>query len=147
MKKFKMHIISIFIIVLMFIFALGTSHEVKTNVTVKNNSSQDLKLKITRHERYDYTDYSEEFMLLMGQDMELRTIKTINKKPNPDEYIISIIIYNENEDIIKEYNKDNKNEDNKNEDNNFDNLFVFIKDRSGKNDRCFYFIINDEILK
>jgi hypothetical protein len=126
----------------MLIFALGTSHGVNTNVNVKNNSSQDLKLRITRHDRYDYTEYSEEFMLLMRQDMELRTIKTINEWPNPDKYIISIIIYNENGDIIKEYINEDINEDNK-----FDNLFVFIKDKSGKNERYFSFTITDEILK
>jgi hypothetical protein len=139
MKKYKKHIISILLILIMLIFALSTSYGVSTEVIVKNNSSQDLRLKITRYEEYDYNDYSEEFTLKKKQSMRLRTIHTRNKWPNPDKYIKSIIIYNENGDLLKEYNKINEED--------FSYLFDFTGDPRNKNNRNFSLVITDEILK
>ena len=123
----------------MLIFALSTSHTVSTEVAVKNDSSQNLKLKIIRQDEDNYGYYSEEFTLVKYQTMRLRTIYTRNKRPTPDEYITNIMIYNENGEVLKEYNKINEE--------NLGYLFDFIEKHSDKNHRDFYFIITDETLK
>ena len=109
MKKLKMHLISIFAIVVMLIFALGTSSPVETELTVINNSSQNLKFRVSR--LWSRSEYTEEFTLQKGRGMILRIIKGMNVT-SPDWYITSVVIYNESGEIIKEFSEEQYSEEN-----------------------------------
>ena len=104
MEKIKMHIISFLIIIFMLVFALGTSIAPgSTRLTVINNSSKDIMFRITRQE--NGITYTEEFLLKKEQSINLKEYETYKNWTTPDEYFISLIIYNEDNEIIKEYNK------------------------------------------
>jgi ABC-type Fe3+-hydroxamate transport system substrate-binding protein len=136
MKKYKMHIISIIIIILMLFFALSTTRPPKeTDLTIENRSSKTIKLRITR-----YDEYTEEFILHPGWEMELKRVRTKHAFSTPDDYLKSIIIYNEDGEILKEYNKTKNSEA-------FSNLTFYKSLNESKNWRIYYFSITNELLE
>jgi hypothetical protein len=71
MHKYKKHFVSIFLIIIMLIFALSTSvGRVDASLIIKNNSSYNLKFKISGSD-YGHDgnrrDIYEEFTLNIGQ--------------------------------------------------------------------------------
>lgn len=104
MKKYKLHFISIFIITIMLIFALGTSPSENIELMLYNNTSQILRLKIARHQHDEYT---ENILLLIGESKRLNKFFVGRSWIPPEELKISIIIYNESNVILKEFNENN----------------------------------------
>ena len=139
MKKYKTHLISIFIIVIMLIFGLSTTQTAYLELKLANKSSQTLKFRITRQERWQSFEYTEEFTLYEDESIELKKIKDINTMPKPDHYFINIAIYNEGGEIIKEYSKLEGNE----------NLSVLNFNREKKNGSVWYYTleITDALLE
>jgi hypothetical protein len=138
MKKNKMHIISIFIIIFMLVFALGTSiGSGSTQLKVINNSSKDIMFRITRQE--NDIIYTEEFFLKKEQSINLKEHRTYKNWTTPDEYFTYLIIYNEGKEIIKEYNKfDNE---------MFKKLFSNLEKSGGRRASHFTLRINDNLLE
>ena len=124
----------------MLIFSLGTSVTVSTDILVVNNSSKNLIIRVTRSEPYsgEY-EYTEEFILLRKQSMGLKTHRTGNHYPTLDEYLTSIIIYNVDGELIKNFNKSDDSE-------KFKNLFSNLRNTGGRNQRHYIFEISDELL-
>jgi len=102
MKKYKKHLISIFLVLMMMLLALSTSYKIRGEFTVINGTENTLKLKITRYDSSN-NDFFEEFILQSGQSIKLKTFDGINTFANHGLGIKSFIIYNENDLIIKEY--------------------------------------------
>jgi hypothetical protein len=139
MKKFKMHLISIFIIIFMLVFALGTSvAPVSTQLTVVNYSSKDLMFRIARQE--EDIIYIEEFLLRKEQSIDLKEYITYKYWTAPDEYLLYFIIYNENMEIIKEYN-------NKIDSKMLKKLFSNLEKSGGGRASHFTLRIADELLE
>ncbi|MCL2373697.1 MAG: hypothetical protein FWC65_00445 [Treponema sp.] len=103
MKKFKKHIAAIIIIITMQVFSLATSPAYHTEVAIHNNTSQNLRFRVTRYDRHDIDSYVEEFSLLRGDRRRLNTIFTGRTRGFPEEFITSIIILGENNEKIIEY--------------------------------------------
>jgi len=139
MKKIKMHLISIFIIIFMLVFALGTSMAPgSTQLTVVNYSSKDMMFRIARQE--EDIIYTEEFLLRKEQSINLKEYRTYKYWTAPDEYLIYFIIYNEDMEIIKEYN-------NKIDSEMFKRLFSNLEKSGGGRASYFTLRITDELLE
>jgi hypothetical protein len=107
MKKYKKHIISILLILIMLIFALSTSKgRVDASLTIINNSSQNLKIKILGHGWGDQK-IDEEFTLNIGQEKIIK-INGHNDYYSTN-YIYKISIYNENDEILKTFGNSSEN--------------------------------------
>jgi hypothetical protein len=134
----------------MLIFALGTSYGVQTQIKIKNNSSQNIRIKITINyliglynedgnslieydeETDSWIEYTEELILNRNQTEQLKMLISRNKWPEPHELICSFVIYNEKDEIIKEYNTV---------------FFLNFKKSGSRNNRIYTLIITDELLK
>ena len=103
MKNIKLHLISIMIIILMLLFALGTSYRIYGELTVINNTKNILNLKIVRFDYSSDKEFIEEFTLQSCQNNKLKTFYGMNTFANRGLGIKNFIIYNENNEIIKEY--------------------------------------------
>jgi hypothetical protein len=143
MKKIKMHLISIIVIFVMLFFGLATSHTISGELTIINNTENNLIFRITRIEYLSDTEYIENFTLQTGQDIKLKRFEGRNTFANRGLGIISFIIYDENHEIIKEYGIIH-----------YENIpeFNFYRDlerRRRSERRVFYFIFNitDELLE
>jgi len=144
MKKHKMHIMAISIIIVMQIFSLGTSPTEYTEITLINNSSQNLRFRIFDwHWLMEYLelatidDIAEEelaeyirifelinldFILIRGDRIILDPIFTGRSTASPWELGLNIIVYNEDNEIIKEFHSRNG---------NFSELFFNFRGRRG----------------
>ena len=150
MKKIKTHFYAVLIIILMLIFGLGTSYAVHTRIEIKNNSSQNIKVRLYDEEgnslsEYDeetntWIEHSEEFIINRKETVQVLMLKRLNEWPEPNEVIGSIVIYNEEGKIIKEFNSTNNYE-------KLDHLFPNFRRSGSKNDRIFTFDITDAVLK
>ena len=138
MKKYRKHIISIAVVVVMFVFALGTSHLVSAELTIINNSSEILKFRITRRPIWNIFEYTEEFTLVEDERITLKTFEDTNTIPYPDRYISSINIYSKEEEIIKEYNI--------NDEENISKL-IFQLNEKRKNVWYYFLEITNELLE
>jgi hypothetical protein len=138
MKKYKKHIISLIIILIMLIFALSTSRSVYGELTVINNTEKKLKFKVIRYDYSSDNEFIEEFALQAGQNINLKTFHGRNTFANNGLGIISFIIYNEDNEIIKEY-------DNIHYENIPELNFYFKRKEKG----IYYYVFNttDELLK
>jgi hypothetical protein len=138
MKRFKLHFISMFIIVLLLLLALGTSYPADTELTIINNSSKDLYIKIGFRDGTSDSSNTEEFMLLIGNKKKLGKFHHTNIPRSPDDDIYCITLFTADRDIIKEYNLFDDEE-------NFKNLF----DLEGGDKRTSYYTLNitDELLE
>jgi hypothetical protein len=132
MKKYKIHIISIMVILVMLLFALGTSSGVYGELTVINDTEKNLKFKVVRRDHSSDDGFIEEFALQAGQKNTLNQFYAMNTFANRGLGIQSFIIYNENDEIIKEYEEI---------------LFENILDRMKKGRHYYNFIITDELLE
>jgi hypothetical protein len=136
MKKHKTHILSIIIIIVLLFFALGTSRPAYGELTVINKTEKTLKFKFVRRERS--IEFTEEFTLEADQNIKLKVFNGGNVLPK---YlgIYNLTIYNEDNEIIKEYREIN-----------YEKIpgLDFHLDKE-KNRRYYYysFIINDEFLE
>jgi hypothetical protein len=126
----------------MLVFALSTSTSGEIYLNIINNSSKDINLKITRYEWWDSdNEYTEEFLLEIGQNYSIKPYRAAKYFPTPDEYIIYFLIYNDDMEIIKEYNK-------KIDDEVFKYLFSDLERKRGKRFDVQYTLkITDELLK
>jgi hypothetical protein len=125
----------------MLVFALGTTiapQFSESELTVINNSSKDIGLRITRQQKD--IEYTEEFLLKMGQKINLKPYISGKHWPTPDEYLVYFIIYNEDMEIIKEYNKKYDSE-------MFKILFSNLERSGGRNNSYFTLKITDELLE
>jgi hypothetical protein len=141
MKNIKLHLFSVFIIVLMLVFSLGTKFSPGTSqLNIINNSSKNIFLRITR--QLDKIDndfvYTEEFLLKTGKEISLRPYPSYVEWLTPDEYLIYFKIYDENMEIIKEYNNYDKEL--------FKSLFSNLERSGGGRQSYFTLKITDEIL-
>ena len=109
MKKHKMHIISILLIVFMLIFALATSYnDATTTFEIKNNASLNIKISILYRDRTlpDAVAKVEiEHLIGMGESISMSIRSGNNIATPPSSFILRIVIYDENENILIEYNE------------------------------------------
>jgi len=158
MKKFKIHFVSISIIVLMLLLGLSTSYGVRTRLQIKNDSSKNIIIKITINNlvglytedgntlgKYDeenniWVDYSEELFINRDETAQLRMLRSLNRWPEASELIGNIIIYNEDKEILKELIRENSTGD----------FAFFVNDlqiRGSRHNRIFTFTITDKLLE
>jgi hypothetical protein len=148
MKILRMHLISVSIIILMVLFGLSTSYGVKTMIQITNNSSQNIIIKITINgfmglydeETNSWIDYSEELMINKNQTEQLKILRSLNSWPEPSELIGSIVIYNEDKEIIKELNRENST-------GGMAYLLNNFKRSGSRHNRIFTLIITDKLLE
>jgi hypothetical protein len=121
----------------MLVFSLGTTlPHIKIDLTIENRTSQKLKLRITR----DNGEYTEEFILHPHWQMELKTHDSGRRYSTPDEYLTSIAIYNDEGELLKEFNNTNYNEA-------LAHLVFYESLNKSKYWRIYYFAITDELLE
>jgi len=136
MKSFKKYTI---IIIFIFII-IGCSVYLNNDLIIRNNSSYDIKIRIARHENlFIDNEYIEEIFLKKYQEKLLESFISRNHYYTPNEYLIFIIIYNENNELIKEFNKKINME-------LFKSL-VFNFERDRMHNKLYSFTITDELLE
>jgi len=133
----------------MLIFALGTSYGVSTSLTIRNNSSTNIIVKAILGggiRMYAYDEDGEhldeivaEYSINRKESVNIATLETMNKWPEPREFIDAIIIYNENREIIKEFHYEDSEE--------ISRLLSNMRRRGRKHDRTFILTITDALLE
>jgi hypothetical protein len=141
----------------MLILGLGTSYGVKTRIDIANNSSNNIKLKITINElirlynedgnnlwEYDKDtnswEYSEELIINRNQTVQLKILSSLNSWPEPSELVDSVVFYNENNEIIKEFNSENNSEE-------MSSFLLNYRKRGSRNNRIFTLFVTDKLLE
>ncbi|MCL2721500.1 MAG: hypothetical protein FWD47_09205 [Treponema sp.] len=140
MKKCKAHLLSILIIIVMMVFALSTSaHARNLEITIINNSSQIIIVKIISYLKNEPT--TEDFKLVVGEHISLKSDGL--KRYSESLHIDSITIYNQDGEIIKEYNSGYKYDDRD------ENVLERIIKIDREHNRTSYYIleITDELLE
>ena len=92
----------------MLILTLGFSHNILGELTIQNDSSKILKIKIIRFENnlpdINEYKYTEEFTLPINEKIRIKQFKGLNTFPNMGfDNIIKFTIYNENNEEIISY--------------------------------------------
>ena len=148
MQKFRTHCISIFIIIFMLIFALGTSYGVSTSLTIRNDSSTDIIVEVMLGggvrrlygEDGNHIDgIFAEHSINRNESVYITTLNTMNSWPEPRDFIDSIIIYNENREIIKEFHFEDYE--------GISRLISNMRRRGTRHTRTFILTITDALLE
>ena len=152
MRKIKVHLISILLIVILSIFALGTSYSVNTELKIINNSSGNLVLKIFSRD-YERIESPKEYQIKVKKSISIKYHGGRRDQYSPEYYIHSILIYSENGDLIKEficYTEDIENTENIELNNYYSEpIFKYIKQRRRSLNHTYYYVleITNKLLK